>query len=84
MKSMLKLLQPSHGLGSHKIWRAPAEPLGDMMKRYGQSQGGVDANFTGPAADKTSQRLSTSSVSDLDMTPSLRCASMPCVCNRAT
>ena len=42
------------------------------MKRYNQDQGGLLERFTGPAPAKASQRLSTSSVSDLDMTPSMR------------
>lgn len=49
-----------------------AEPLGDLMKRYNQDQGALLERFTGPVTDKASQRLSTSSVSDLDMTPSMR------------
>ena len=42
------------------------------MKRYGQEQNGWKAQHHGPAMEKASQRLSTSSVSDLDMTPSMR------------
>jgi len=49
-----------------------AEPLGDLMKRYNQDQGAFLERFAGPVTDKASQRLSTSSVSDLDMTPSMR------------
>jgi len=47
-----------------------AEPLG--MKRYNQDQGAFLERFADPVTDKASQRLSTSSVSDLDMTPSMR------------
>ena len=50
-----------------------AEPLGNLMKRYNQDQGAFLERFAGPVTDKASQRLSTSSVSDLDMTPSMRC-----------
>lgn len=48
---------------------AVAEPLGNLKKKYDQEQNG---QFQGPSADRASQRLSTSSVSDLDMTPSMR------------
>lgn len=41
------------------------------MTRYGQEEKGQKVQFEEPG--RGSQRLSTSSVSDLDMTPSMRC-----------
>ena len=47
------------------------------MTRYGQEQKGQKVQFEGSGTGRASQRLSTASVSDLDMTPSMRYISLP-------